>query len=501
MKYFSPVLSSLLILTLLALGAACGDPDPEAQQPDAGPADQDASDASDVGDDADVDPDECLLPPSPTLGDTPLAAEWAEDASYCGQPQFALLDDPSMGDVVNFGTQRIITAGELNTLAEQFDEVTLPRELKYDSQVRVFTYLTQDRGEIIEATALMAYPITDDDPEFEPTAPVLSLHGTTGFSDHCAPSSMLEAQLLAAVLASMGHTVVAPDFIGLKSMGDPTGFLHPYLVGQPTAIASLDSLRALYKMPEDKRGGHCYPHEYLSFGGSQGGHAALWIDRLSTTYAPEFEPLGAVATVPPADLATQATKALQEMINATGNTIAFFGTAASWYGVEDRLDEVFNEPLDTLIPEVFAEGCSFGAITDDYEELEDVFTPEFLEQVATGQGVPEPWRCMIEHNGLVTTDVERHGPFPESYGVQFILGEDDELVDTPIERDSFAALCEQGMPLSYLECAGGPHGATTAWAMPEFLDYLDERAQRLPLSADELCVLDAPVVCQGTPDE
>ncbi len=519
MKYRQFCLVALASLLVLASG--CSDPEDEGGDVDiaqdvGADADGDASspdtelpDASLDADPADVDPadadppdaagSECAAAPVPTLGDTPLVDQWIDDASRCDQPSFSVLDDSSLGDVVDFGQEQSFGASELTALAE-LEGIALPREFVYDTQARVFSYLTQDRGEIIEASALLVYPDTED-PEFEPSAPLLFLHGTVGFSDACSPSTTLEAQLLASVLASMGYTVVAPDFIGLKSLGEPTGFLHPYLVGQPTAIASLDALRALYKMSDEQRGGHCHPHEYVSVGGSQGGHAALWVDRLAASYAPEFEHLGSVATVPPADLTRQAEKALQEPISATGNTIAFFGASASWYGLEDRLDELFVEPLDTSIPELFAEGCSFDEITDDYEELEDVFTEEVLDSVDAGDGLPQPWQCMLDDNGLVTTDIERHGTFLDSYATLFVLGEDDGLVDTPIERDSFVTLCDDGMPLSYLECADGPHGATTAWALPEILDFVDDRQERVEISSEDLCVVEEPVVCEGTPEE
>ena len=490
-------------LAVLAVGCvalvACSEPVGESDNSDGADDVDTGVDVSESADVPDADNGGCDLPPAPSLGETPLADEWTDDASRCGQPSFSLLDDPSMGDVVALGDEQTFRASELEALAD-LEDITPPRDLRYDSRTQVFSYRTQDRGEVVEATALLAQPDTDD-PDFEPSAPLLFLHGTVGFSDDCAPSASAEGRLMASVLASMGYTIVAPDFIGLKSMGEPTGFLHPYLVGQPTAVASLDALRGLYKMSDEDRSGHCYPHEYVSIGGSQGGHAALWVDRLATTYAPELEHLGSVATVPPADLKAQAEKALEQPVNATANTIAFFGASASWYGLDDRLDELFVSPLDTSLPEMFAEECSFDEISDEYEELEDVFTPAVLEAVDDGDGLPDPWGCMLEDNGLVTTDIDRHGPFVDSYATFFVLGEADNLVDTPIERDSVDELCDQGMPVSYLECADGPHGATTLWALPEILAFIDDRQQGVQPADDDLCVVDEPVHCEGTPED
>ena len=52
-------------------------------------------------------------------------------------------------------------------------------------------------------------------------------------------------------------------------------------------------------------------------GGSQGGHAALWVDLLAPYYAPELNLLGGVATVPPADLYGQSARALTSVVDAT----------------------------------------------------------------------------------------------------------------------------------------------------------------------------------------
>ncbi len=506
---FVPVILSVFLVCVTGCSELDDVDDPDAGDSDvheyfdADESDTDIDADADSDSDADVpdaDPTGCPAPPAVTLGDTPTAEEWKVDASRCGQPSFSVFEDQSLGDIVEYGQQSNLAASQLQALAEA-EGLVPPREFQYDTRTRIFTYLTQDRGEFIEASALIAHPVTDD-PDFEPGAPILFLHGTTGFTDECAPSAMLEVRLLAAVIASMGYTVIAPDFIGLKSMGDPTGFLHPYLVGQPTVISSLDALRAFYKLPSEERGGYCYPHDYVSLGGSQGGHAALWLDRLATTYAPEYEHLGSVATVPPADLVGQATQnALVSATSATRNTIAFLGAASSWYGLEDRLDEVFLEPFDTSVPQILGEGCSFGGITSQYDELEDLFTPELLDSVADGDGIPEPWNCMVGHNGLVTTDVDRHGPFVDSYSIHFITGEDDDLVDTSIERESFLTLCDQGLPLSYLECAGGPHGATTAWALPEIMDFVDDRRARVIPDAASQCELSEPVVCEATPPD
>ena len=41
--------------------------------------------------------------------------------------------------------------------------------------------------------------------------------------------------------------VAAPDYLGMNGFGAPAEALHPYIVAEPTAVASLDAVRALYR--------------------------------------------------------------------------------------------------------------------------------------------------------------------------------------------------------------------------------------------------------------
>jgi hypothetical protein len=487
---------------------ACGEQAVE-EQPDAGSGDvmePDGGDGGDLGGDGgevdggwpeDVVQEPDVLPagcsfPAPGLSRDQRAVTLAAAPAQCGQAAYRWLDDASLGDVTAYGYQRSFTASALRALIDS-QNIRAPREITYNVRLRQFAYLTQDRGELIEATAFIAYP-TNLGGE-APRDVLLFLHGTTGFNDACAPSEDLGHQALAALMASFGHVVVVPDFIGLKGFGEESAFPHPYLVGEATAMASLDSVRAIAKLPEHERGDLCLNPRVVTFGGSQGGHAALWVDRLGPYYAPELELLGGVATVPPADLVTQAVRALQSRVSATGNTLAFMTTAGPWYGVTD-LSATLKSPWDTSIPESLATNCSPGREIRNVEQLDELFTDPILEAAGAGE-LLAPWDCITGMNGLTTTDVPRINEQSYSYGLLFVLGENDELVHTPIEREAFDTLCEQGMPLQYLECAGGRHGPTTALALPEVLDFLDDRLAGRGFDADALCRRSAAVTCRG----
>lgn len=435
--------------------------------------------------------------PAPVVAGTPETDALANEPARCGQPAHAWRKDLDFGRVSAHEAQSSYTKAVLQALlgAAVGD---VPLELKYDVDVHLVTYLTQDRGEALDATTLIAWP-TNVPADAEALPTLLVLHGTTGFTDGCGSSADSTWGALAAAFASAGFVVVAPDYIGLKATPPETGFLHPYLVGQATAIASLDAVRVLRGLPAEIRQGGARPSPRLAvLGGSQGGHAALWVDRLAPYYARELEVVGVAATVPPADLVGQATLALTTLRPATDNIMTFYGASAGWYGAAGDLGQVLVPPLDQDVPAALGASCDPGDLVGGAASLDAIFQPEVLDAVAAGTyaGVA-PWGCMGVENGLTTTSISRIQQDPASYGILFVTGEADTLVDTPTERASFEALCNAGTPMQYLECAGASHTEATSWALPELVTFLQARVAGEAFAPS--CQAGAPVTCPGTP--
>ena len=479
-------------LSLSALLCACGsDPaTPDASLVDATPNDATA-DAT-----ADGAPSRCTVP-APRLGDGTEARQLAESPARCGQSPHRWLSDARLGTPTGVGMQTTFAASVLRGLAAAAN-INLPVTIQYDVAVDQVSYTTQDRGQLLDATTLVAYPRNlSERRDFEV---LLVLHGTTGFNDTCAPSGTADARMLAAAFASVGYVVIAPDYIGLRAFGGQTGFLHPYLLGQPVAIASLDALRAGVRHVAGQATEACARTRYVTIGGSEGGHAALWVDRIGGYYAPEFEAMGTVATVPPADMEAETNRALRMDVQASASVMAFYAAAAPWHGLSSRLSEVYRAPWDMNLPNILATQCS----PDDSvrgASRTTVFAQRLLDAAATTEGVRSyaPWGCLVTENGLTTTSTPRATSTRPGYGILWVLGENDQLVNTPIERVSFATLCRQGYRMQYLECAGAAHTRATTWALPEILEFARARFDERPLDAATTCQVAAPVRCRATP--
>ncbi len=439
--------------------------------------------------------------PTPALSQEAAAVALAANPARCQQPAYQWLDDATLGDVIQTVEGQTYDALTLNLLVGA-SGVELPVQLDYDVEISTIEYVTQDRGQLTTATAFVAAPVPKEGQE-QHFKTLVYLHGTSGFSDGCGPSNDEDTLLLSAAIASTGYVIVGPDYLGMKSIGDPSPNVHPYLVGESVAMSSIDAVRAVGKMGLFEDSGTCAEPELLLLGGSQGGHAALWFDRLLPYYAPEFELLGTVATVPPADLVTQTTRALTSPVQASANVMAFWGSSGSWYGLDGSFSEVFKTPYDVDIPMALRTECDpSDAIQLDVMDLSAVFTDAALGWTDTLAMQPT-WGCMAVENGLVTTSVDRLDSSPvyaDTYGIFWVMGEEDRLVNTPIERNSFETLCGEGMAMQYLECEGASHTGATAWALPEILEFVEARELRQPMPTAEegLCELTAPQRCRAT---
>jgi hypothetical protein len=161
---------------------------------------------------------------------------------------------------------------------------------------------------------------------------------------------------------------------------------------------------------------------------------------------------------------------------------------------------VFAPPLDTKLPAALADTCNPTKELSG-KGLSDIFQKSLLDaaQQMDGLSTLAPWGCMVRENGLVSTSVRRVAPSYRGYGVLFVLGEKDTLVEPGIERASFDTLCSQGVAMQYLECAGASHTQATSWALPEIVDFVSDRFAGKVLDASLLCQRAPAQKCRATP--
>ncbi len=436
----------------------------------------------------------------PEVFHPPGAAGPDQDIERCGL-EYSWLSAGDVGALVRTEPVYRLDRPLLTSLSFLVDSefgVRLAREPNDDVEIHRMRYRTQDRGAGIDATGLVVFPATP----LERTLPViLLLHGTTGLNDSCSPSRDIRDPLsddfgfaaVMGVLASYGYIVVAPDYIGLKSSGTPSPELHPYLIGEATAIASWDALRAAERLIAAETDSRLRAGRVAVWGASQGGHAAAFTVRYGPYYAPEYDVAAAVYAIPPSNLRPHLTRALRSLRPATGNTILFVAAASQWYQVPGGTRDVFEPPFDEAVVEALYEECSpeLGDVS-----LEELFTDQVLRGVQdAGFDRLEPWNCIVRENSLTTTSVTRRDSVP----ALMVLAENDQLVDSAVERASFDALCDDGMPLYFLECAGAEHSEGFIYSVDDALDFIDAGLDDA-ISNTGRCERVAPTVCSNTPE-
>jgi len=458
--------SGFLVLSLL-LGCPSGGDDDV--------SDDDVSD-DDAGDDDSAEP---FAPVLPTGG--------------CGAPGYDWAPMARMGEIVEWDEPDgyAFPAEAIQVLLE--GQGISSFEPEYDVRVFLVRYLTQDRGVEVEATAWASFPVLDEPAEVPSIA---WLHGTTGFTDPCAPTNLgLEGAVGNILLSSLGFAVVAPDYLGMNGWGDPAGFLHPYVVAEPTAVASLDSLRALQRFwaeLDDATLAAPSPRSVL-WGGSEGGFAAMWADRYAPGYAPEFDIAASVALVPPTDTLGLATHGVTVPGPTTVALAAVLVANHAWYASSAPLDAALTDEdpfyLATTLPQLMAGGCDFDSL-DGLESIDQVYQPAFVDAAgASDWDAAEPWSCFLRMSTLNATEIPRDNDTP----TLFVVSGEDDLVATDVVRQDFNVLCDQGYVMEYLECEGAGHSEGALYSLPYQWQWVQARLAGESLS--DACVQTEPVDC------
>jgi hypothetical protein len=450
--------------------------------------------ATDTTPDAAADAAPDAAPDVPTLPPIEPAA--------CGQAPFEWLGPDAVGDVILW-EESAMTNVSVQFLIETIEAMGYSKSLEgIEHSVRNFRmrYTTQDKGASIEATSMVGIP-SDVPPDS--TLPVLLwLHPTTGFNDNCAPSrDPLAGPGQTSIMSSLGYISVAPDFIGQIGFGEgsPAGTIHPYLVGQPTAVASLDALRAaLRHLAEDPDLPDGDPTRIILWGGSQGGHGCFITERMQPYYAPEFDIIAVAAAIPGTDLLKLAEYGAQHWSDTSIGLAGVLIAMQAWYGFGDLSTVLTDDPpnhIASTAGAVMAEECGGGGVFSGLDGVEQVYTEGFRAAAAGGTLAEFPdFGCFLRESSVDRMALER---VPSDTPFLATFGELDDLVQTPVELEAMARYCAQGYRIEYVSCAGLGHVETAGELLPYMARWTKDRLDGVEWPATAICESTEPVDCSA----
>lgn len=308
-------------------------------------------------------------------------------------------------------------------------------------------------GEPATATGLV---VSAKQPQEGPRPVLAWAHGTAGVSRECAPSeSEVPFGIVSGLIGQMaleGWVVVATDYVGLGTPGD-----HAYLSGPDAANDVLHSITAAHEMDEVD-----LADRSVVWGGSQGGHAALWAGQLADEVAPHLDLAGVAALAPPTDL-TDTVPAVGD--NRYGRSVLAY-LRDSWSRAYPDRDVWGDVPEETrAIAEDLAERCQ--------DEMNGIQVSRQLDRLGgelsdVGDG---DFARLLEQNSPVGPDTD--------LPVFLAQGTSDELIPVTSQRDWVAKRCEEGLTLDYREYDGLGHVDLLAPTSPMPEDLVAWTADRI----------------------
>lgn len=319
------------------------------------------------------------------------------------------------------------------------------------SSFRILYRTERPNGTATVSGAMVFVPIA---PAPTTGRPVLAYaHGTIGQGRGCAPSrrrNPVGAQTWFTQAIAEGFVVVATDYAGIGTAGP-----NLFLIGQAEALDIVNSVRALEQVPGADPG-----DDWVVFGHSQGGHAALWTGARAAQEMPEKTLLGVGAAAPAADLPM--------IINEQWNTGVGWGigaeVATSWPAAYPQLD---------IASIISSEGKRWTTNVADACLGEGLPIPPLLGFVAAEVGVPFfDGNPLKDPQVLQAAAAQTPVPLPASLPLIIAQGTADTVIPPKTNAALQKTWCAAGSNLTMLWLGGIGHAKAGTTAAPTIIPWL-----------------------------
>jgi pimeloyl-ACP methyl ester carboxylesterase len=333
----------------------------------------------------------------------------------------------------------------------------LPPSLQPQFGVEVYriVYQTLDQyGDDHHASGVVLVPERDDG------SPLLSLqHGSALKRDNVASDNifMTTEGITGLLMAALGYTVSAPDYLGFGE----SDVIHPYLHGESLSQATIDFIRAAQKLCGKKN--HPLNGQLFLTGYSEGGYVTLATQKaIEESYSDEFDLTAVAPLAGPYDLIGTFESILQAGSYAWPAYLAFAFIAYDDIYGWNRLAEIFNSPYHATLPELLDGTHTFAEVNSQLPvAAADLLRPDFITAYLNGNEVVA--RSAFGENGLL--DWQPIAP------IRLFHGDADETVPYQNALSVIENLASNGSTdIELITVAGADH--ITA-GLPSVLGALD----------------------------
>lgn len=319
------------------------------------------------------------------------------------------------GEIENVLSMGNMTANDIQQLLASI-ELEIPFTLSHSVEAISVTYYTINANgtEQIASGAILA-------PQGVTDLPLVSIqHGTETKRDLVASVSPVNSVegIVGLIMASMGYMVLIPDYLGFGV----SNVMHPYMHVESLVPSVIDFMRA----------GKIYCSEnqialdgrtFLT-GYSEGGYVTLITQKvIEENYTSEFNLTAVAPSSGPYDLEGMMQTIFQSNSYGTPAYIAFILTAYNTVYNWNRLDDFFNVPYASMMPDLFDGSHTWGDIANTLpSSFSELVNSTFIEDVNNGN--EQDFLNSVQDNTVL--DWTPNTP------IHFFHGESDEIV--PIQN-------------------------------------------------------------------
>jgi acetyl esterase/lipase len=289
-------------------------------------------------------------------------------------------------------------------------------------------------------------------------------HPTSGVVTRCAPSLARKRYQFIPGLKDMigrGWIVVETDYPGLGSPG-----VHPYLVGDSEARATLDAVRAARGLPDAEAGSR-----FAVWGHSQGGHAALFTALEAASYTPDLDLVGVAAAAPATDLAAL----LEADLDTPAGQNLTAMTLWSWSRIYGASVDKVLDPAAVATVDRLSKAC----IESLYDlEIRRLITRPLRQHFLADPNFArtEPW------SGLLAANTP--GVLPGKIPVFLAQGTADRIVRPEVTRAYMAKLCRAHVAVRMDWVQGAGHGFVAYKSAAATIAWIGDRFAGAPAPSD-----------------